>query len=312
MKKVMDINLRKGMSIDDLIKEMKRSGGFTAKDLATAVDIAEKMIREKDCRVFLSFPACIMATGARGVIRELIKRKWVDVVITTCGSLDHDLARVWRDYLHGSFFVDDRELYKKNIHRIGNIFVPIDAYGKILEEKLQPMFKEIYEKDKRWSTRDLIWEIGRRLEGEKRKEDSIIYQAWKNRVPIFVPGITDGAFGSQIWLFYQDHKDFVIDLLEDEQHLAEIVFEVEKSGGIVVGGGISKHHLIWWNQFKDGLDYAIYLTTAHEYDGSLSGAQTREAISWGKIKEDADHVTVIGDATITLPLIVAALIERIK
>ncbi|RLF54386.1 MAG: deoxyhypusine synthase, partial [Thermoplasmata archaeon] len=133
---------------------------------------------------------------------------------------------------------------------------------------------------------------------------------WKNGVPIFVPGITDGAVGSQIWLFYQDHRDFTIDLLKDEQDLADMVFEAERSGGIVVGGGISKHHLIWWNQFKDGLDYAIYLTTATEYDGSLSGARTREAISWGKIKRDAQHVTVIGDATITLPLIVSALIER--
>lgn len=311
MRKVKDITLRKEMTINELIEEFDQSGGFTAKHLSTAVNIAERMIRDETCKVFLSFPACIVATGTRGVITEMIRREWIDVIITTCGTLDHDLARVWKDYFHGSFFVDDRELHERNIHRIGNVFVPMDSYGKILEEKLQPILEEIYTHKKRWSTKELIWEIGKSLEKEEKKKESIIYQAWKNKIPVFVPGITDGAVGSQIWLFYQQHRDLVIDLLKDEQDLCDIVFESKKTGGIVVGGGISKHHLIWWNQFKEGLDYAVYLTTATEYDGSLSGAQTREAISWGKIKKDADHVTVIGDATILLPLIVSALIDRL-
>lgn len=310
MRRIKDIDLKRRMSVNDLIEEMADSGGFVAKKLATAVEIAEKMIVDEDCKVFLSFPACIVATGTRGVIRKLIENKWVDVIITTCGTLDHDLARTWKDYYHGSFFVDDRELHKKGIHRIGNIFVPMESYGKILEEKLQPMIKKLYDKKKKWSSREMIWEIASMIE-DGDKERSILFWAWKNNIPVFVPGITDGAFGSQLWLFYQDHRDFIIDSFKDEQELSDIVFTAKETGGIVIGGGISKHHLIWWNQFKGGLDYAIYLTTAAEYDGSLSGAQTREAISWGKIKEDADHVTVEGDATVTLPLIVAALLERI-
>jgi len=310
MREVEDIEIRKGMSVNELIMEMEKAGGFVAKKLAKAVDIVEKMITDEECRVFLSFPACIVATGVRGIIRRLVEERWVDVIITTCGTLDHDLARIWKKYYHGTFFADDRELYRKGIHRIGNIFAPMDSYGKILEEKLQPMIKELYKKKKTWSSREIIWEIASMIrDGEKEK--SIIYQAWKNKIPIFVPGLTDGAFGSQLWLFYQDHRDFVIDSLKDEQELSDIVFTSKKTGGIVVGGGVSKHHLIWWNQFKGGLDYAVYLTTAVEYDGSLSGAQTREAISWGKIREDAEHITVEGDATITLPLIVTALLERI-
>ena len=310
MRIVEDISLKKGMTLDDLMHEFSKSGGFTSRYLSKAADIVEEMIRDRETRVFLSFPACIIATGTRGAITEMVKRKWVDVIITTCGTLDHDLARVWKDYFHGSFFADDRELHRQNIHRIGNIFVPMDSYGKILEEKLQPIIERIYKKRKSWSTRDLIWEIGKHLEDEKRKEESIIYQAYRNKIPIFVPGITDGAVGSQLWLFYQRHRDFSIDLLKDEQDLCDIIFESKKTGGIIVGGGISKHHLIWWNQFKEGLDYAVYLTTALEYDGSLSGAQTREAISWGKIKEKAHHVTVMGDATITLPILVATMVER--
>ncbi len=89
------------------------------------------------------------------------------------------------------------------------------------------------------------------------------------------------------------------------------MFLAEKTGALMIGGGISKHHTIWWNQFRDGLDYAVYVTTAVEYDGSLSGARVREAVSWGKVREDADYVTIDGDATVLLPLMIAAVLERL-
>lgn len=311
MKPVKDIELKKGMSANQLVKDMYESGGFTAKKLAQGVDIIENMVNEKSCVRFLSFPACIISTGTRGVIRDLLKKKLFDVVITTCGTLDHDLARIWKDYYHGSFMVDDKELHKKGVNRLGNIFIPNECYGKILEDKMQPVLKKLYKTKNKWSTKELIWEFGKTLESEKNKEESIIYWAYKNKIPVFVPGITDGAFGSQIWMYYQEHRDFTIDLLKDEQDLSDIVFDAKKSGALIVGGGISKHHTIWWNQFKDGLDHVVYVTTAAEYDGSLSGAQTREAISWGKVKEKADNVTIDGDATVLLPLMISALLERI-
>jgi len=112
-------------------------------------------------------------------------------------------------------------------------------------------------------------------------------------------------------MYYQEHRDFTIDLFSDEQSLSDIVFTSKKMGAFIIGGGISKHHVIWWAQFKDGLDYAVYLTTAVEHDGSLSGARMREAVSWGKLKEQATYVTVEGDATVLLPLMSSALFERI-
>jgi len=310
-KPVKDIQIKKDMTSNELVKELFESGGFTAKKLAQGVDIIENMVREKDCVKFLSFPACIISTGTRGVIKELIKRKLFDVVITTCGTLDHDLARIWENYYHGNFMVDDSELYKEGVNRLGNIFIPNECYGKILEDKMQPILADIYKTKQKWSTKDLIWEFGKRLEKEKNCEESIIYWAWKNKIPIYVPGITDGAFGSQIWMYYQEHRDFTIDLLKDEQDLSDTVFGAKKSGALIIGGGISKHHTIWWSQFKGGLDHAVYITTAVEYDGSLSGAQTREAISWGKIKEKADNVTIDGDATVLLPFMISALFERL-
>lgn len=307
---VRDIRLNKGMNTNHLVKELYNSGGFTAKKLAIGVDIIENMVKDTECVRFLSFPACICSTGTRGVIKELLKKKLFDVVITTAGTLDHDLARTWENYYHGSFMVDDKQLHKKGINRLGNIFIPKECYGKILEEKMQPLLKEIYKKKDKWSTKELIWEFGKHLENEKNNKDSIIYWTWKNKIPIYIPGITDGAFGSQIWMYYQEHRNITIDLFKDEQELSDIVFNAKKSGALIIGGGISKHHTLWWNQFKGGLDNVVYITTAVEYDGSLSGAQTREAISWGKVKEKANNVTINGDATVILPLMISALFER--
>jgi len=305
---VKDIKLDGALTVNELIGQMKDMGGFTGRKLAEAVDIAEEMIRKEDCTVFLSFPACIMATGTRGVIIELVKRKLVDVIITTCGTLDHDLARTWENYYHGDFQMDDVKLHQEGISRLGNVLVPNTSYGVILEEKLTPMFREIMNGRNSISTREIIDEVGARVDNE----DSLLYWCHRNEVPVFVPGITDGSFGSQLWMYYQDHRNLRIDLFRDEQDLSDIAFVAEETGAIIIGGGISKHHTIWWNQFRGGLDHAIYLTTAAEYDGSLSGAQVREAVSWGKVSETADHVTVEGDATISLPIIVASLMERME
>ena len=311
-KPVEDISITECLSSNNLIKKLYKSGGFTAKKVAVGVDILEKMIKEKNCIRFLSFPACICSTGVRGIIKDMLKHNLFDVIITTSGTLDHDLARVWRDYYHGSFLADDIELHRMGINRLGNIFIPNECYGEILEKKIQPILDKLFEKKKKWSTKELAWEFGKQLEKEKNGRESILYWSWKNKIPIYIPGITDGAFGSQLWMYYQEHRDFTIDLLKDEQELSDIIFNSKKSGALIIGGGISKHHTIWWNQYKGGLNYALYITTALEYDGSLSGAQTREAISWGKLKEKSDNVTVEGDATVLLPLMISALFERLK
>jgi deoxyhypusine synthase len=304
---VKDIKVEKGMTVDSLLKSMSASGGFTSQKLADATDLAERMIKQKGCVKFLSFPACIMATGTRGVIVEMVKRGMVDLIITTCGTLDHDLSRTWKAYYHGDFMMDDANLRHEGVSRLGNVLVPDECYGEVLEERLAPMFEEILKETGSLSTHEIIDAVGSRLENE----DSLLYQCHKNKIPIFVPGITDGSFGCQLWMYYQNHRDLRIDLFKDEQTLSEITNRAEYTGAMIIGGGISKHHVIWWNQFRGGLDHAIYLTTAQEFDGSLSGAQVREAVSWGKVKETADNVTVEGDATISLPMIVAGLVERL-
>ena len=189
------------------------------------------------------------------------------------------MARTWKSYYHGDFYMDDAKLHHQGVNRLGNVLVPDSSYGLVLEKKLIPMFYEILKDRKSISTaRALIDEVGARLDDE----DSLLYWCHRNHVPIYVPGITDGSFGSQLWMYWQTHRDLRIDLFSDEQGLSDITFESKATGAIIIGGGISKHHTIWWNQFRGGLDFAVYLTTALEYDGSLSGAQVPEAVPGGR------------------------------
>ena len=316
---VKDIVIDRKMSANEILSELKASGGFTANKLAVGTDIVEKMLKDKECLRFLSFPACIIATGTRGVVKDTVRRKMLDIVMTTCGSLDHDIARSYEDYHHGEFLMDDRELRDKEVNRLGNVLVPNESYGIVIEKKMLEFLKVIYEnmteeqKKNGISTHELIWKIGELLDKDKKakKKSSIVYWCWKNKIPMIVPGPTDGSVGYQIWQFAQDH-DLKLDLLADEKLLSDKIWEANKTGALIVGGGISKHHVIWWNQFKgDGLDYAVYISTAVEWDGSLSGARPREAISWGKIGKDAKFVNIEEDATIALPLMYAALNERL-
>ncbi len=303
-RKVNDIRLRKGMKVKELMQSMNGIGGFSAQHMLGGIKIIGNMLSDKGAFNFLSFPADIVATGMRGMIADAIKH--FDAVITTGGTLDHDLAKSYGGrYSIGSFNVDDSMLHRKKIYRLGNIFIEHNEYGKAVEEHFNKIMRDIYgSKDykKEYSATELTYEFGRRI----KDPHSILRQAYLHNVPIFNPGILDGAFGTHLSIFSQDH-DFKLNLIKDELRLSDIAFDNKKTGALMIGGGISKHHVIWWNQFKGGLDYAVYITTATQYDGSLSGARLEEAVSWGKVNERAKYVTIDGDATIILPVMFAAL-----
>ena len=307
-KPVEDISINEDTPIEKIFEQMSKSGGFESRNLAESLDILTTMIKDDNCQKFLSFVAAIMSTGLRGIVKDMLKNKWFNVVITTCGALDHDIARHFSNYNEGSFTLDDVMLAKENIHRLGNVLVPMDSYGPLIEEKMQLFLEEEYNKGTReMSTEDICKMIGSHL-----GEDSFLYWASKNDIKVIVPGIVDGAVGSQIWMFTQKHADFKLNITKDADTLSGIVFKAKNSGALMHGGGISKHHTLWWNQYRDGLDFAVYITTAQEFDGSSSGALVREAISWGKVTQNAKQTTIHAEITTALPFLYSALLSKLK
>ena len=302
---VRDVKVSPTMTIKQLVDAYRDIHGFMAGHLAKAVDILRECLPSSDLRV-LSFTANLVATGLRGIIAQLLKKRVFNLVVTTCGSIDHDIARGigGRKYYKGFFEADDKALWEKNYHRLGNVFIPLSSYGPVVESVVYRVLDEIDEGE--WSVYEILWEIGKRT----KDDSSILRAAYEANVPIILPGFLDGAFGTALYTYiHSRRKRITINPFRDEDVMATHFFNSRNSVGLVVGGGISKHHTIWWAQFREGFDCIVYLTTAVEYDGSLSGAHPREAITWGKVKPRARSVVVYGDATLTLPIIAAMIID---
>ncbi len=301
---VRDIKLKKGITVAELVAQSKNSG-FQTHNIAVAAEILGLMA-QNNATIFLSFTSNISASGIRGIRIDLVKKKKVRSLVVSSGALDEDITRAKMPYIQGTFEADDAELGRKGINRMGSIFVPNECY-EYLEEKMTEVLTKIYGSNtsKEFTATELIKQIGQNLD----TENSFVYHAAHNNIPIFCPGITDGAVGLQLAFFQQMHPDFKVNELKSAIEAMDFAMSAKKKGkvgAIILGGGIAKHHTIISNILGGGLDYAIYVNSSSPYHGSLSGATTSEAKSWGKISENAKDITVYGDASVVFPLLIAS------
>ena len=309
------------LTLDEVVEKagealsvLEKAGGFSVRYLSRAADILLEALRSK-CWLLLSFPANIVATGLRGLLADIVRGGYAKAVVTTGGTLDHDIARSLGGlYYVGDFELDDVMLHEVGVHRLGNVLVPSESYGPLVESFAHGLLEELVQVKETWSPSELAAEAGKRL----ADKHSILRACAESGTPVFAPGIIDSAFGTAIFTYNESarasssRRKIYLDVVEDMERLASIVYEADCLAGLMLGGGISKHHVIWWAQFRGGLDYAVAITSAPEWDGSLSGARTREAISWGKVKPSARHVTVPGDVTVLFPILVASVIRRLR
>ncbi len=281
--------------------------GFQSTELAGAADVIVKM-KKDSAKIFLTFTSNMVTSGLRGFFAQLIKLGMADVIVTTVGGIEEDIMKATGEkFAIGSFSVDDVELHEKGVNRVGNLFITNESYMNF-EDWITPVLDQLYQKQARWTVSELLHEIGLLL----NDEHSILYQAAKHNVPIFCPAITDGAFGFHLYLFQQKHKDFIVDVVKDFGNILLVTNYDEKKGVIALGGSISKHHAILCTLLNGGAEYAVYMTTAHKTSGSMSGATTDEAKSWGKVKDASDVATVIGDVTIMFPLAMIKALEQLS
>ena len=306
MQTVKDFIWNENMTVKSLVDSMGNVG-FQSIELSKAVDVIIKM-KKDGAKIFLTFTSNMVTSGLRGFFAQLIKLGLADIIVTTVGGLEEDIMKAHGEkFIIGDFNPDDVELYEKGTNRVGNLFIRNESYMKF-EDTIGQLLSKLYKEKKNWPVSKLLNGIGKQLDDE----NSILYQAAQNKVPIFCPAITDGSFGFQLYLFQQKNKDFQVDVIKDFANIMFSVSHDDKKGLISLGGSISKHHAILAGLLNGGMDYAVYLTTARATSGSMSGATTNEAKSWGKVKDDSDVVTVIGDVTITFPLIMISVLDKLK
>jgi deoxyhypusine synthase len=301
------------LTVDQLMRQFKNSGSFGAGRLAAACDTYEKMVRDKECAIFLALSGAVVPAGMRTLVTDLVRSRLVDVIVSTGASMVHDaIEALGGHHYRGSWNVDDDELYKHHIFRIYDIFVPEEDYVR-LDYEMAEMYREIAadKKGESLSSNEFARELGKRL----RDPDSILRAAYEEEVPIFIPAVRDSEFGFIHWLHAsQENQQNIlqVDAFKDVPLICEICRKSPKNGMIVVGGGVPRNTIQSAAlASRKALDYAIVITMDRPETGGLSGATLTEAISWGKVKTEADKVMVIGDALIIFPIIVAAVVERL-
>ena len=295
-----DFNL--GVNYDKILDSFATTG-IQASNLAKAIEIIREMIDSK-AFIYLGYTSNIITSGLRDIVRYLAEHKKVDVLVTSGGGIEEDIIKCFGDFVVGSFSADGEKLREKGINRAGNIFIPNSRYCEF-EDFVLPVLEKVYAEQKTtgkiFTPSELVWELGKAINNPK----SVYYWCYKNSIPVFCPTITDGSFGDMIYFFKSKHPDFKIDVAEDIWKLNNTSIGKEKTGIIVLGSGPIKHHICNANMFRNGADFAVYINSSPEFDGSDSGASPEEAVSWGKILPKAKRVKVFGEASMLFPLIVA-------
>ena len=308
-----------GRNIDDIMESFKGTG-LQATALGRAVDEVNSMldwrvpeselegegVRRDRCKIFLGYTSNLVSAGVRENIRYLVEHAMVDVLVTTAGGVEEDIIKCLAPTYVGDFQLKGSELRLKGINRAGNMLIPNSNYCKF-EDWVMPildaMLREQGEEGTVWTPSRVIERLGREI----NHEDSICYWAAKNGIPIYCPALTDGSLGDMLYFHTYKADGLVIDLVRDIRLMNDEALKAKprKTGVIILGGGVPKHHICNANLMKNGADFAVYLNTAQEYDGSDSGARPDEAVSWGKIRADATPVKVHGDASILFPLLMS-------
>ncbi|KAG5559239.1 hypothetical protein RHGRI_008962 [Rhododendron griersonianum] len=306
--KIEGYDFNRGVNYSELLSSML---DWRLSDESPTEDCGEE---EKDpvnresvrCKVFLGFTSNLISSGVRDTVRYLVQHHMVDVVVTTAGGIEEDLIKCLAPTYKGDFSLPGAQLRSKGLNRIGNLLVPNDNYCKF-EDWIIPIFDKMLEEQ---AVKKLLWtpsKVIARLGKEINNESSYLYWAYKNNIPVFCPGLTDGSLGDMLYFHSFRNPGLVIDVVQDIRAInGEAVHaSPRKTGMIILGGGLPKHHICNANMMRNGADYAVFINTAQEFDGSDSGARPDEAVSWGKIRGSAKTVKVHCDATIAFPLLVA-------
>ncbi|WVO14807.1 deoxyhypusine synthase [Cryptococcus depauperatus] len=301
----------KPIDLDALLKGYETIG-FQATGLARAIQIVEEMRKrrtsiDEPLTLFIGYTSNLMSSGLREILCFLAKNKLVDCFVTTAGGVEEDFVKCLGKTVLGDFHLDGASLRKRGLNRIGNLLVPNSNYCAF-EDWVVPILDKMVEEQEndgvRWSPSSIIRRLGKEIDNE----ESVYYWCYKNDIPVFCPALTDGSLGDMIYFhtYKSSPLQLSIDIVVDIRRLNDMSLKSKKAGMIVLGGGVCKHQIANAMLFRNGADYAVYINTGQEYDGSDSGARPDEAVSWGKIRAGAESVKVYAEATLVFPLVVAA------
>jgi deoxyhypusine synthase len=311
-----------GMSVEELVGEYG-DAGIGAQTINEAVDIYGEMLAQEDVTNFFGLAGAMVPAGMRRVVADLLRDGHIDALVTTGANLTHDtIEAIGGKHHHGSEPESpetrrdhDEQLREEGVDRIYNVYLPQEHFA-LFESHLREEVFPVLAEEGAVRIRRFTEELGRansEVNEEKGVSEApgIAAAAYENDVPIYCPAVQDSVLGLQAWMYSQT-SSFSLDALSDMTDLNDLAYESERAGAMVVGGGVPKNYVLQTMLVApDAYDYAVQLTMDPPQTGGLSGATLDEARSWGKLESAARNVSVYADATITLPLVVAAARDRL-
>lgn len=294
------------MKVGALVKEMSEAGVMGAGRIANATEVMTQMLNDRQCTVFLGVAGAMVPGGMKNLLVDMLRSGKVDVFVTTGANLTHDLIEaLGHKHYQGSADADDKMLHKKGIDRIYNTFMKNEVYVA-LEKFFTKNFDKLAHEKK---INDFLWKIGSLV---PKKKNSLLRICYDRKIPIFCPGIADSGIGLMMWGNIAKGKSCNVRAFEDMKDIINIAWDSKKNAVIYIGGGVPKNYVQQAMQFSKGASYGVQITADLPFWGGSSGAELREGISWGKMNERAKFADVYCDATIALPLVWAAVKEKLK
>jgi deoxyhypusine synthase len=322
------LDLGKVKSIDDLVRAMSKTA-FTGRQLGEAADVLEAMARDEECFVVMTLSGAMTVAKQGLIVTELIDRGIVNAVVSTGALMAHGLVEATgRAHFRANPEVSDEELYEQGYNRVYDTLEPEQNLDDV--EEVMSAVLEGWDHNQVMCSYKLNHAIGAHL-ANSVQERGILKSAHAMGVPVFVPAFSDSEMGLDTALNNRlrestgRHK-IRFDPFLDLEHFAATLLRQKKLGILTIGGGVPRN---WSQQFGPFCElrhrrlgeniplkryhYGLRICPEPVYWGGLSGSPYSEAISWGKFVPPAEggrFGEVFVDATVGLPLIVAAVLER--
>lgn len=302
-------------SISELLDKMG-GASFQGRSLSHAYDVWKHMLSDRTT-IFLGLAGALVPAGMRKLLVHIIENRWIDCLVSTGANLFHDIHEtLGRYHWQGDPHVDDCELLEAGIDRIYDTFASEKEFRQTDEYITQ--FAAGLDQTRPYSTREFLSLLGKNLSVDGSQK-GIVSAAFESGVPIYCPAIGDSSIGIAVaYGRYKGENSLNFDIVDDVLETAKIVIQSESTGVIYLGGGTPKNFIQQtevtasiMGEDVPGHKYAVQVITDPPHWGGLSGCTFAEAQSWGKVATDAMSATVYCDATIALPIIVAAL-EEVK
>ena len=324
------LDLGKVKSIDDLVRAMSKTA-FTGRQLGEAADVLEAMARDEECFVVMTLSGAMTVAKQGLIVTDLIDRGIVNAVVSTGALMAHGLVEATgRAHFRYNPEVSDEELYEQGYNRVYDTLEPEQNLDDV--EEVMSNVLEGWDHSEVMCSYKLNHVIGAYLAEHARNQRGILKSAFEKGVPVFVPAFSDSELGLDTALNNRlrestgRHK-IRFDPFLDLEHFAATLLRQKKLGIITIGGGVPRN---WSQQFGPFCElrhrrlgenvplkryhYGLRICPEPVYWGGLSGSPYSEAISWGKFVPPAEggkFGEVFVDATIGLPLIAAAVFERL-